>query len=133
MHVINAHFESLHVLPVSALFGAIGVYVIWSARADARPSYMGEGKLIRRFVNEHVERFGTNMSGYVAILTDRTAKQLKSDAEIVEMIREASFRNPKLGWFFAPNRSWPVPTISSQGGRRASPSFGVKRRHSRRG
>ena len=86
MYVIDADFESLDMMPVSALFGAIGVYIIWSARADVRPSYMGEGNLIQRFANEHIERFGKNMAGYAAILSGRTTKQLKSDAEIVETV-----------------------------------------------
>jgi hypothetical protein len=86
LHIIEANFESLDELPVTALFGAIGVYVLWSSRADVRPSYVGEGNLIHRFANEHIERFGKNASGYAAIMRNGTAKQQKADAEIVETI-----------------------------------------------
>jgi hypothetical protein len=86
MYIINARFESLDDMPVTALFGAIGVYVLWSSRADVRPSYVGEGNLIHRFAAEHIERFGKNSTGYAAIMTSGTAKQQKSDAEIVETV-----------------------------------------------
>jgi hypothetical protein len=86
MHIINAHFESLDVMPVTALFGAIGVYVLWSARAEVRASYMGEGVLIERFAR-HIERFGKTTSGYAAIMSDeRSDSHRKSDAAILETI-----------------------------------------------
>jgi uncharacterized protein YkwD len=55
-------------------------------RADVLPSYIGEGKLISRFANEHIERFGKNVKGYAATLAEGSAKRQKSDAEIVETI-----------------------------------------------
>jgi hypothetical protein len=84
MHVINAHFESLDVLPVAALFGEIGVYVLWSSRADVRASYLGEGRILHRLATEHVARFGEKMQGYAAIMTEGSERRRKSDAEILE-------------------------------------------------
>ena len=86
MHVIHADFECLETMPVTALFGAIGVYVLWSRRADVRPSYIGEGNLIARFASEHIGRFGDRMSGYAAIMDASTERRCKSDAEILETI-----------------------------------------------
>ena len=86
MHTINAEFERLDEMPVTRLFGAIGVYVLWSRRADVRPSYLGEGKLIDRFSREHIERFGARTSGYAAIMSEGSEKQRKANAEILETI-----------------------------------------------
>jgi len=86
MHIICARFERLDEMPVTSLFGAIGVYVLWSPRADVRPSYIGEGRLIDRFSREHIDRFGAGTTGYAAVLHEGTERQRKSDAEIVETI-----------------------------------------------
>jgi hypothetical protein len=40
MHIISAKFEDIDEIAVSALFGAIGVYVLWSPKAEKRPSYI---------------------------------------------------------------------------------------------
>lgn len=84
MHIINANFECLDEMPVTRLFGTIGVYVLWSRRADVRPSYLGEGKLIDRFAREHIDRFGTGTRGYASIMEEGTERRRKADAEIVE-------------------------------------------------
>jgi hypothetical protein len=86
MHVIRAHFRSLGRLPVTDLFGAIGVYVLWSPKADARPSYVGEGRILHRFATSHVKRFGRGTRGYAAILDEGTVLQNKRDAEILETV-----------------------------------------------
>jgi hypothetical protein len=83
MHIISSDFESLNKVPVTALFGSIGVYVLWSSRADVRPSYVGEGNLAHRFANEHIGHLGKNVTGYTAIITEGTARNRKSDAEIL--------------------------------------------------
>jgi hypothetical protein len=84
MHIINAHFHSLEELPAAHLFGEIGVYVIWSPRADVRPTYLGEGQILGRFAQEHIGRFGEKARGYVALMSEGTEKRRKSDAEILE-------------------------------------------------
>jgi hypothetical protein len=84
MHIINAHFESLDTVPVTALFGQLGVYVLWSAKADVRASYIGEGVVLHRLATEHVARFGDRTQGYTAIMADGSEKRRKADAEIVE-------------------------------------------------
>jgi hypothetical protein len=83
MHIIEAKFEDIDEITVGALFGAIGAYVIWSAQAERRPSYIGEGKILRRFADEHIDRFGTGAEGVVTVM-DGNVDQRKRDAEIVE-------------------------------------------------
>jgi hypothetical protein len=78
MHVIRTKFERLDEMPVTRLLGAIGVYVLWSPRADVRPSYPGEGRLIDRFAREHIERFGVGMNGYVSIMEEGTKRRRKA-------------------------------------------------------
>jgi hypothetical protein len=46
MHIISPKFEDIDEVAVSAPFGAIGVYVLWSPKAEKRPSYIGEGKIL---------------------------------------------------------------------------------------
>ena len=84
MHIISATFEDIDEIAVSALFGALGVYVLWSPKAEKRPSYIGEGKVLSRFASEHIERFGVSAAGVVGVMQDGTASQRKQDAEIVE-------------------------------------------------
>jgi hypothetical protein len=104
MHIIEATFQSLDELPVAALFGATGVYVLWSAKANKKPSYLGEGLLIQRLANEHIERFGTSACGYAAIMEANTDKRRKADAEIVEttLLQIAD----KIGLFPTHNKAW---------------------------
>lgn len=84
MHIISAKFEDIDEIAVSALFGAIGVYVLWSPKAEKRPSYIGEGKILSRFASEHIERFGSRAAGVVAVMQDGTDAQKKRDAEVIE-------------------------------------------------
>ena len=84
MYTINADFDSFDRVSARSLFGEIGVYVLWSSRAHVRPSYTGEGNVMQRLATEHVNRFGDNVEGYVAIMNEGTEKERKMDAEIVE-------------------------------------------------
>jgi len=85
MHVIDVHFERLSMIPVASALGEIGVYVLWDALAKARPTYVGEGNILKRLV-EHVERFALPLDGYVAPLDAPTRQRAKADAEIVEAL-----------------------------------------------
>lgn len=68
MHRIDADFLAFEEVSLRELFRAVGVYVIWDARQIARPSYIGQGKLLKRFGWEHASRFAAPIQGYVAIL-----------------------------------------------------------------
>ena len=48
MHTIRVNFESLREVHLGNLFGACGVYVLWDSQAQARPTYIGEGNILKR-------------------------------------------------------------------------------------
>jgi hypothetical protein len=99
MHVIHAHFERLSEIPVPMLLGELGVYVLWSGRAKARPSYIGEGNILNRLVTHH-SRFAKPFDGFAAVLSheDIPWQRAKADATIVEAmllaVAEATDRKP---------------------------------------
>lgn len=86
MHRIDAEFIAFDELPLSSLFRAVGVYVIWDARQISRPTYIGEGDLLRRFGAEHADRFHAPINGYAAILGSSGKRAHKRDAELTELL-----------------------------------------------
>jgi hypothetical protein len=95
MHVIEAQFERFSEASVAFLLGQIGAYVLWDSQAKARPSYIGEGNILKRLV-EHVERFALPLDGYVAPLYGPTWQRAKANAEIVEaLLLEVAYRTDR--------------------------------------
>lgn len=86
MHTINLEFVPFGKAAFSGLFRAIGVYVIWDAKNKIRPSYIGEGNILKRFANEHTDRFHRPINGYAAVLGEIDEKGVKSDAQICETL-----------------------------------------------
>lgn len=71
MDTIYAEFQRFRDVNLVELIGATGVYVIWDARAKARPTYIGEGNILKRItdhVKRHNRRFAHHWNGYVAII-----------------------------------------------------------------
>jgi hypothetical protein len=85
METVRAEFHRLSDIAFPALIGAVGTYVIWGGRAQARATYLGEGVLLERFA-KHAGRFDWPFAGFVAITGDWTSGQAKEDAEILEAI-----------------------------------------------
>ena len=89
MHTIYADFQRFRDVNLAELIGAIGVYVIWDARAKARPTYIGEGNILKRFT-DHVtrdgRRFARPWNGYVAIIAGSTHNVHKSESTVVERL-----------------------------------------------
>ncbi|MBL8986445.1 MAG: hypothetical protein JNJ80_09245 [Gemmatimonadetes bacterium] len=85
MHVVKAEFMRFDEVALPALIDAVGVYVIWDSQAVARPSYIGEGVVLKR-LSEHAGRFAKPFDGYLALLGDRTGRAAKSEAELVEAL-----------------------------------------------
>ena len=84
MHVIDANFRDIDETTVGELFGAIGTYVLWAPQASRRPSYIGEGQILRRFADEHIARFGAGARGRVTVMSEGSETRRKIDGEIVE-------------------------------------------------
>lgn len=55
MYTIYAEFQRFREVNLVELIGVTGVYVIWDARSKARPTYIGEGNILKRFT-DHVKR-----------------------------------------------------------------------------
>src|SRR6266480_5227646 len=85
MHVIDACFRRLSDISIPDVLGEIGVYVLWSGRAKARPSYIGEGNVLSRLISHH-GRSSRPFDGFAAVLSgaDVPWQRAKSNATIVE-------------------------------------------------
>lgn len=70
---------------VADLAGAVGVYVIWAGRSIARPTYIGEGTILKR-LGDHVGRFPQPWDGFIAVTGDVGQPTAKRVAEIVEAL-----------------------------------------------
>lgn len=85
MRVIKADFLRLDAYSLPSLIGAVGVYMIWDGQARARPTYLGEGTILKRLA-EHSTRFTLPFDGYLANLGDLSSRSAKREAEIVEAL-----------------------------------------------
>jgi hypothetical protein len=89
MYVIHTEFIGFRDVRLTELIGATGVYVIWDARAKARPTYIGEGNILKRFT-DHVTRDGRRFAhpwnGYVAIIAGSTRDVHKEESRAVERL-----------------------------------------------
>jgi hypothetical protein len=89
MHTIRVNSIRFHDLHIGDLFGRVGVYVIWDARAKARPTYIGEGNILTRFAdhsNRDKRKFARPLDGYVALLGDKQEKYAKFEGKAVERL-----------------------------------------------
>lgn len=87
MHIVDVDFQRLSELSVPDLLGELGVYVVWDGHAKARPTYIGEGGILRRLV-EHEKRFARPFDGFAAVLShpDVSPQRAKADGTIVEAV-----------------------------------------------
>jgi hypothetical protein len=89
MYTIKTRFQRFRDIDLSELIGAVGVYIIWDAKAKARPTYIGEGNLLKRFADHCTRdgrRFNQPWDGYVAIISGSTVKVHKEEARAVERL-----------------------------------------------
>jgi hypothetical protein len=89
MYTIHVRFDRFRDINLSELIGAIGVYVIWDARAKARPTYIGEGNILKRFadhVGRNGRRFAHPWNGYAAIVSGSTHDVHKEESKAVERL-----------------------------------------------
>jgi hypothetical protein len=89
VYTIKAEFQRFRDVNLVELIGATGVYVIWDARSKARPTYIGEGNILKRFT-DHVKRdnrrFAHPWNGYVAIIAGSTHDVHKYESTVVERL-----------------------------------------------
>jgi hypothetical protein len=85
MESIHCRFARLSDISVDELLHAYGVYVIWSGKSQARPSYIGEGDIWSR-LGQHRNRFPRPVDGYATIIGDEYTAATKRNAQIVEAV-----------------------------------------------
>lgn len=100
MYTIRLDFQRFSDIDLRSLIGAVGVYVIWDARAKARPTYIGEGTILRRFA-QHVtrdgRRFAQPWNGYVAVISGSTSGVHKDEVRIAERaLLDVAFHSDRL-------------------------------------
>lgn len=87
MYVINIDFVRIRYIAVDQLLGAIGVYVIWDSQSEKRPTYIGEGTIVKRLHDHSLEnKFARPVDGYLGILNEAGEVRTKRDAVIIEVL-----------------------------------------------
>jgi hypothetical protein len=69
--------------------GATGVYVIWDGYARAKPTYIGEGHILKRLADHSQRdgrRFARPLDGYIAVLCGSTSGVHKTESRVVERL-----------------------------------------------
>ena len=89
MRTIKIEFRKFGDIHLSDLIGAVGVYVIWDSRAKKKPTYIGEGNILKR-LTDHTQRdsrkFASPWDGYIAIIEGSTRNVHKTETEIIERL-----------------------------------------------
>ncbi len=89
MYSIRATFCRFAEVNLAAMIGATGIYVIWDAHAVAKPTYIGEGNILRRFT-DHTRRdwhrFARPWDGYVALISGSTPAVHKYESLALERL-----------------------------------------------
>lgn len=87
MIVLYADFRRLTDISLVDAYDEIGVYVLWSAKAAVRPSYIGEGDILRRFVSHMGKSWAARpLNGSMAFIDHGTVKQSKAAGELIEAV-----------------------------------------------
>ncbi|MGD0090323.1 MAG: hypothetical protein ABSE73_10425 [Planctomycetota bacterium] len=90
MHTIDLTFRRAGDWTLEELMDGIGVYCLWSGNAKERPSYLGEGDVLKRIVTDHMRdsnKVGrTVFDGFIAIRGYKPDAQAKEDCQIAEAL-----------------------------------------------
>jgi hypothetical protein len=84
---IDLFFQRFCEISLSDAYDQTGVYIIWNGRAVVRPTYIGEGNVLRRFV-EHMKKpwAARPIDGVMAFIEDLTEARRKAYAELAEAV-----------------------------------------------
>jgi hypothetical protein len=85
MLTIKFHFIRLSEVSLADIYDQTGVYVLWSGKAKAVPSYIGEGYVLERF-NSHARKpwAARPIDGVIALIEAPTPGKQKAYAELAE-------------------------------------------------
>ena len=82
---IGAHFARLSDVSFADIYDVIGVYVLWSGKAKAVPSYIGEGDVLTRFSSHKNKAWAARpIDGVIAFVEASTPHRQKVYSELVE-------------------------------------------------
>ncbi|HVC38239.1 MAG TPA: hypothetical protein VNF46_07555 [Gammaproteobacteria bacterium] len=82
---INAHFVRISEVSLADIYDVIGVYVLWSGKAKAVPSYIGEGDVLTRFSSHMKKSWAARpIDGVIAFIDAPTLHKQKAYSELVE-------------------------------------------------
>ena len=97
LHVEFTRFADLH---VGDLFDLTAVYVIWDARAKTRPSYLGEGVVLNRFMyhgKSDGRRLARPFDGYIGTVDTRGLCNEKDAVRMTErLLLDVAFRTDRV-------------------------------------
>lgn len=84
---IHARFERLENVSIVDAYDEVGVYVLWSGKAAVRPSYIGEGNVLRRFVDHLGKPWAARpLAGMMALIREGTEFEAKWRALAIEKV-----------------------------------------------
>src|SRR4051794_12210814 len=89
MYTIRADFQRFGDIHIGDLFGQTGIYVLWDAKAKARPTYIGEGSILKRLADHarrDARRFAQPIDGYIAVVSGSSRGIHKSESLAVERL-----------------------------------------------
>ncbi len=85
MLTLRAEFRRLTDITLVDVYDEIGVYVLWSSIATVRPSYIGEGNVLSRFLDHTGKSWAARpLHGVMALLDHSTDKQTKAAGVLIE-------------------------------------------------
>ena len=84
MHSVSVEFLRFDDISFGDVLKGVGVYVIWSDQARAKPTYIGKGDILSR-LSQHDDRFAS-VDGYVGIIGGKERRGDDDDSYIVEAL-----------------------------------------------
>ena len=85
MLTIKLHFIRLSDVSLADIYDRTGVYVLWSGKAKAVPSYIGEGDVLERFKSHTRKQWAARpIDGVIALIEAPTPGKQKAYAELAE-------------------------------------------------
>ena len=85
MHIIRAEFRRLNEVSLFDAYDELGVYVLWNGHGQVRPSYIGEGEVMKRFAAHLAAPWARPpLDGVIWINPHGTHHEAKMECELIE-------------------------------------------------
>jgi hypothetical protein len=84
---IDLYFQRFCDISLSDVYDQTGVYIIWNGKALVRPTYIGEGNVLRRFADHIKKPWAVRpIDGVMAFIEGVTERRKKAYAELAEVV-----------------------------------------------